>query len=206
MSRLRRSLGSAGLDELVDTRPPGYLLTAAPESVDAARFDLLVDVGTGLPAGEAAERLRAALALWRGDLLGGSPVGDWARAEAARLEEARLRAAEDLFEAELATGQHARVAGELGAFVAQHPLRERPWELLMLALYSAGGRVTPSARTGGRTPCSAPSWASGRDRRCGAWRRRSSPVPSCGRATGSPPTPSGPAVPPIRASRPRSAP
>ena len=202
VSRLRRSLGSAGLDELVDTRPPGYLLTAAPESVDAARFDALVDVGTGLPAGEAAERLRAALALWRGDLLGGSPVGDWARAEAARLEEARLRAAEDLFEAELATSRHARVAGKLGAFVAQNPLRERPSELLIFAFYRGGRQGDAlgayrrahavSAGAGGRagTGVTAPG-------------DRSWPVASCGRATGSPPTPSGRRS-PDPGSRPRS--
>ena len=138
VAHLRRALDAAGLGELVDTRAPGYLLAAPPESVDASRFDRLLEPRPGAQAGEVVGRLRAALALWRGDVLGGSAVGDWARAEAARLDEAKLYATEELFAAELATGQHARVATELEAFVAQHSLRERPWELLMLALYLGG--------------------------------------------------------------------
>jgi DNA-binding SARP family transcriptional activator len=35
-------------------------------------------------------------------------------------------------------GQHGQLAGELETWCRQHPLRERLWELLILALYRAG--------------------------------------------------------------------
>jgi predicted ATPase len=41
-------------------------------------------------------------------------------------------------EADLALGRHGELAGELEALCREHPLRERLWELLMLALYRAG--------------------------------------------------------------------
>jgi DNA-binding SARP family transcriptional activator len=54
--------------------------------------------------------------------------------EGARLEEFRLAALEGRLEADLAVGWHAEVAGELERLVGEHPLRERVWRLLMLAL------------------------------------------------------------------------
>ena len=50
----------------------------------------------------------------------------------------RLAAIEDRIEADLALGRHADLVGELEALVGQHPLRERPRALLMLALYRSG--------------------------------------------------------------------
>ena len=41
-------------------------------------------------------------------------------------------------EADLALGRHGELVGELEALCREHPLRERLWELLMLALYRAG--------------------------------------------------------------------
>ena len=38
-------------------------------------------------------------------------------------------------EAQLALGRHAAIVGELEALLARHPLRERLWHSLMLALY-----------------------------------------------------------------------
>jgi predicted ATPase len=55
--------------------------------------------------------------------------------EAARLEELRLGVLEDRFEADLALGLHAEVVGELDRLVAEYPVRERLWRLLVLALY-----------------------------------------------------------------------
>ena len=57
-------------------------------------------------------------------------------------------------EAELALGRHAQVVGELQQLVAEHPLRERMWGQLMLALprRPAGrctGRVSSRARAAG---------------------------------------------------------
>jgi len=139
---LRRALTGAGLDRPILTRPPGYALAATAEQVDAHRFTELVRQGrAALQAGaadDAAGTLADALRLWRGDVLADCPIGEWARAEVASLRETRLYATEDLLAARLALGEHAGVAAELEGLVGREPLRERLWELLMIALYRAG--------------------------------------------------------------------
>ena len=55
-----------------------------------------------------------------------------------RLEEQRLAALETRLEADLASGRHAEVVGELEQLAGAHPLRERLHGLLMLALYRDG--------------------------------------------------------------------
>lgn len=136
---VRRALSAAGAGEVLVTRPPGYALAVADGAVDARRFEELVRRGraAGSPA-EAAEPLRAALALWQGTVLADCPLEDWARAEAAGLQETRRSAAEDLCAADLALGRHADVAADLETLLGQDPLRERLWELLMAALHRAG--------------------------------------------------------------------
>lgn len=57
------------------------------------------------------------------------------RTEAARLEELRLTAVEELWAAQVALGNHGRAVAELEHLVDAHPLRERLWTLLALALY-----------------------------------------------------------------------
>ncbi len=123
------------------TRPPGYALELDPEAVDLARFERLRREGQeALAAGSAeraAERLREAVALWRGPALG-EFVEPFAAIESARLEELRLATIEDRIDADLELGLHAGLVGELDALVARHPLRERPRAQLMLALYRSG--------------------------------------------------------------------
>ena len=123
-------------------RAGGYALGADPGQLDVRRFERLVAEGqAALGGGEAAaagNRFREALALWRGlalaDVLDVEPLAR----EGARLEELRLVAVEGRLEADLASGWHAEVAGELERLVSEHPLRERLWRLLMLALYRSG--------------------------------------------------------------------
>ena len=138
ISQLRRSLG----EQLIVTRAPGYVLVADPETIDAHRFESLLDDGkTRLAAGDPAEAagiLREALALWRGPALDDLAYEAFAETEPARLEELRLRALEERIEADLALGRHADLIGELERLVAAHPLRERPRGQLMLALYRSG--------------------------------------------------------------------
>src|SRR3954454_4253901 len=55
--RLRRVLGA---DDLILTRPDGYLLDIAPERVDALHFDLLVRAARGQDPASALVTLRAA--------------------------------------------------------------------------------------------------------------------------------------------------
>ena len=63
---------------------------------------------------------------------------EFALGERARLEELALSAVEARVEADLALGRHGDVTGELEALCQRHPLRERLWELSMLALYRSG--------------------------------------------------------------------
>jgi DNA-binding SARP family transcriptional activator len=115
-SRLRRALGP---DQVVVSRPPGYLLALEPERVDTVRFErLTVEAHAAMATGQterAAGLLRAALGLWRGEALADFPGVPAARAAAVRLEELRLAALEERIEAELALGRRAQVVGELQA-------------------------------------------------------------------------------------------
>jgi predicted ATPase/DNA-binding SARP family transcriptional activator len=142
VSRLRRSLADAGEPAAIETTDAGYLLAAGDGlGTDLERFDALVARAraalTHDPAAATAD-LRAALGLERGDPLAGLPSDGWARGERARLGEARLSAVEDCVDAQLATGAHAAVVPELERLVDEHPLRERLWAQLMLALYRCG--------------------------------------------------------------------
>ena len=140
VSRVRQALQTCGLGDVLLTREPGYVLTLARDQVDVHLFeDAVAGDGPGAAAGGArVARLRAGLALWRGDALAdGEPAG-WAAAEVQRLHEARLVAVEDLWEAELAAGRHAAAIGELERELVGHPARERLVGLLMLALYRGG--------------------------------------------------------------------
>jgi DNA-binding SARP family transcriptional activator/pimeloyl-ACP methyl ester carboxylesterase/class 3 adenylate cyclase len=141
LSELRKAFRSAGEDDRLATRPPGYLLTVAPGDLDSLSFARLADEGSAaLEAGDAAmaaQRLTEALALWRGPAFAGVDVPS-VRAEAGRLEEMRLAALESRAEALLASGRHGEAITELETLTAAHPLRERLWSLRMLALYQAG--------------------------------------------------------------------
>ncbi|GGP86065.1 BTAD domain-containing putative transcriptional regulator [Saccharothrix coeruleofusca] len=127
---------------LLVTASPGYALRPAPEAVDAWRFEAAVTESARLLAGGRAERARVllngALALWRGPAYAEFADQDWARGEAARLDELRLLAVERRAEAALAVGAAAESVPELRSHVADHPLREDGWRLLALALYRAG--------------------------------------------------------------------
>ena len=123
---LRKALGA---DRIV-TRAPGYLVRVEPGELDSERFEQLSASG--------AERIREALALWRGPALADLAYEAFAQAEASRLEEARLAALESRLAADLDAGRHASVAAELEPLVARHPLRERLRGQQMLALYRCG--------------------------------------------------------------------
>ncbi|WJV44995.1 AfsR/SARP family transcriptional regulator [Streptomyces flavofungini] len=119
----------------------GYLLDVPPGSVDGDRFlDLATRGAAALPVApeRAIELLQAALELWRGPALLDAGDGLRCRGAAALFDERRLTVREDLIRARLAVGDAARAVAELRRLVAQHPLRERFCELLMLGLYRTG--------------------------------------------------------------------
>jgi DNA-binding SARP family transcriptional activator len=131
VSQLRKLLGA----EILVTRPSGYELSIAPEQLDLARFSCLLEEARGATSEARAETLGKALAMWRGPPLADFAFDSFAQPEIARLEELRLAALEERLEADLESGRHAELVGELDSLVAENPLRERLRAQLMLALY-----------------------------------------------------------------------
>ncbi|MET8357694.1 BTAD domain-containing putative transcriptional regulator [Micromonospora sp. NPDC005171] len=127
---------------LLVTEPPGYVLKAAPEAVDAGQFEVAVGeaarlLAAGRPA-PALAALDAALGLWRGPAYADCANESWAVAEINRLDELRMLAVERRAEALLALGRPDEAAAELPAHLASYPLREDAWRLLAVARYRAG--------------------------------------------------------------------
>jgi predicted ATPase/DNA-binding SARP family transcriptional activator len=136
LSRLRRILRP---DAEILARPPGYVLEIPDAAIDAGRFEMLSRrAGASSDPVARVEILEDALACWRGAAFEEFAEHDWARFEAMRLDELRIVAQEELFEARLSRGDHVQLVGDLEAFVAQHPLRERLWQQLVVALYRSG--------------------------------------------------------------------
>ena len=137
ISRIRRVLGETA----VTHSPGGYLLRIDAGQIDARRFEELAEEGRRLmstdPQG-AFDLLDQALALWRGSPLSDIDAEGDLIPYIERLGEDRQAAIEDRIEAALALGRHVELVGELRTLVGAHPLRERLWGQLMLALYRSG--------------------------------------------------------------------
>jgi DNA-binding SARP family transcriptional activator len=144
VSRLRRVLSAAGPagEELLVTRPGGYVLQIDPDQLDVHWFERLAAQGhQALASGQAelaAERLGAALGLWRGPLLADVDTMAVVTAEANRLEHLRLAALQARIDADQALGRHAQALADLQALVADHPLDEGAADRLIRALARAG--------------------------------------------------------------------
>ncbi|MFJ9343615.1 BTAD domain-containing putative transcriptional regulator [Streptomyces sp. NPDC101733] len=158
VARLRRLLSGLDAHDLPDSAPHappashapqpwivttsrGYTLRPVAVETDATRFQHLTEQARRVlptdPA-QAGELLRWALSLWRGPALEGSVLGDICAARAAQLEEQRLGALEMMYDAYLRTGRHGEIIGELVELTTDHPMRERFYDLLMVALYRSG--------------------------------------------------------------------
>lgn len=143
ISSLRKVLESTkGQHRVLVSQRPGYVLRVDPERIDALRFEQMVTAARKDLADErfesAARGLSDAMKLWRGAPLADFAFQDFAAVDIARLDGARIAALEDRIEAELACGRHASLVVELEGLVTEHPLRERLWGQLMLALYRSG--------------------------------------------------------------------
>jgi class 3 adenylate cyclase len=120
--------------------------------LDALRFERVLDAtprARDLASHSTAARLAEALSWWRGPALADFVGALWADTEAARLEELRLDALERWAAARLALGEHAALVPALESLIAEHPLRERLWAQLMLALYRSD-RQADALRAYGR--------------------------------------------------------
>lgn len=150
MSRVRRALQACGLVDVLHTRGAGYLLSLPRDAVDSHRFEKSVARGRAHLAENAIdcaiEDLQAGLDLWRGAALAdGEPAG-WAAAEVDRLEEVRIVACEDLWDARLRVDGRVAAIDELERLMVCHPTRERLVGLLMVALCRAGRPAAALAR------------------------------------------------------------
>jgi DNA-binding SARP family transcriptional activator/tetratricopeptide (TPR) repeat protein len=143
---LRRALGSGRtLDpgRRLVTRAPGYRLDVHPGELDLDRFEQLVaEADRAAADGRRAAHERSAalfgeaLAVWRGPALDGLTSGT-CQADVVRLTERRLEVLERRVDIDLRLGRHAALVAELESLVRAHPLRERLWGQLMLALHGA---------------------------------------------------------------------
>ena len=139
VSRLRGVLGR----DAIAKRPDGYVVDRDVVAVDADAFADEVDRGRRALArgadADAALALESALARWIGEQpFGGTvdvPVVD---AEAARLAELRVLAAEALADAHVRLGRGGDDVGWLEELVVRYPLRESLAARLVTALYAAG--------------------------------------------------------------------
>lgn len=143
VSNLRRALAAAGEGApRVELVHDGYRLDLAATQLDLAQFRSHCAAASAARTrgdSEAASRLYAdALGLWRGDAFADLSGVRAVREIAVALDEDRLVAVGRRIDADLDRGLHAELVSELSQLVRQHPLRERFWEQLMVALYRSG--------------------------------------------------------------------
>ncbi|MGX7730071.1 AfsR/SARP family transcriptional regulator [Rhodococcus sp. 2H158] len=119
-----------------------YRLAVAAEQIDAVRFADLVARGDRLreqgAAQAAAEAYATALSCWRGSPYADVADAEFVRPEVARLTAIELRTRKALLQIRLDQGGSDDVVEAAERLVAAHPLDERAWELLVVALYRAG--------------------------------------------------------------------
>lgn len=139
LSRLRQLVPSGAIESVAS----GYRLDPQRVDVDAERLGALV--GDGALDATARSEVHELLQGWRGPAYPELEDVDTAWADAAGLEELRVRAAETLAAARLAAGDTDGLVVDLVALVDREPLRERPRSLLMSAL-AATGRMAEALR------------------------------------------------------------
>ncbi|HEX6570198.1 MAG TPA: BTAD domain-containing putative transcriptional regulator, partial [Acidimicrobiales bacterium] len=137
VSKIRKLLGPDGAT--LQTCPGGYVLAVDPDHVDALRFER--DVAAAGAEPDPVRRLVLlddALALWRGPPLEEFAGTRWADQAATRLEAVHLRALQRRCDALLALDRAEDAVAELEPLALAHPLDERLWAQLMVALYRTG--------------------------------------------------------------------
>ena len=135
--RMEPDRGPRDRQSVIARQGPGYALRVDDDAVDAWRFErLLRQAGSAEPA-TAVHLLEDALELWRGPAYADHAGEAWSDGEVSRLAGLRDVAREQLIEARLNQGESAVLVPEIENLVAEDPLREERWRLLVLALYRA---------------------------------------------------------------------
>jgi DNA-binding SARP family transcriptional activator/basic membrane lipoprotein Med (substrate-binding protein (PBP1-ABC) superfamily) len=152
ISDLRKALAEGSQNNIIETRPPGYVLNVPPEQVDALRFERLVreglvavrngDVAGGWP------KLERALDEWTAAPLSDFTYASFAQGHIRSLEEMRSDALEALGAIHLEQGDTDRAREIVRIAIAADPLREEPRRLMMLALYRSGRQAEALRRFG----------------------------------------------------------
>jgi DNA-binding SARP family transcriptional activator len=149
ISELRKTLSNGSSNDLIETRPPGYVINIPPDSVDTLRFERLVREGISavrsgdLPRGR--PKLIEALELWTGDPLAEFAYEDFAQSFIRSLTELHSDALEAMAAVELEQGRPAEARDLAAAAIEADPLREEPRRIMMMALYRSG-RQTEALR------------------------------------------------------------
>ncbi|WP_432939198.1 BTAD domain-containing putative transcriptional regulator [Kribbella sp. CA-253562] len=136
-SRLRAALGTP---DILTRASNGYALSARMTDLVSAR-SLTKALYAAARAGDHATVSalgREATALWRGASLADLRTIPYAATEAEQLDAWRLDLQVERLDAELALGGATEAGRELEALAAEHPVHERLWCLLALALYRTG--------------------------------------------------------------------
>jgi DNA-binding SARP family transcriptional activator len=137
VSQLRKLL-HGGSARLV-SRPGGYVLDLDPADIDACRFERAVTLAGSEPdPGARLALLDEALDLWRGPPLAEFAGAGWADHAAARLDGLHRLAVQRRYDTLLDLDRAGEAVAGLELLVRAHPLDERVWAQLMLALYRSG--------------------------------------------------------------------
>ncbi|MGW4528443.1 AfsR/SARP family transcriptional regulator [Amycolatopsis sp. NPDC004378] len=133
-----------GAEDLLTTKAPGYVFRIDPSQVDVHRFGQLQQEAQDLLRQDqhaaAALRFRAALDLWTGPPLANVHCGPILLPYTVELLEQRRNALHMLIEAEITSGNHRELIGELRSLTAGNPLDEALHGQLMRALGRSGRR------------------------------------------------------------------
>ena len=135
VSRLRAVVGSC----IVASRG-GFCLCTSDIRLDSSEFERRLASAKLLAPPAAADALRSARELWHGPAFGELTDLDAVCAHARALEQLRIGAREQLADVLLRAGEFAAAGAEAEALLAELPLDEGAWEILIRAL-SGGGRT-----------------------------------------------------------------
>ena len=139
ISDLRKVLSNGSSNELIDTRPPGYVINVPPDSIDTLRFERLVREGlSALRTGDVAggrPKLEKALESWTAAPLADFAYDDFAQGYIRSLTELHSDALEAMAGVHLDQARHEEARDLARQAIEADPLREEPRRLMMLALY-----------------------------------------------------------------------